>query len=102
MAVGAEDHEVLDVRAVELDRAVHGVVERRVRPAGTLKRSARGVPGASSAATRVGRQRQAGAVVLPRLAPRFGPLALVAQPLGRAVAVVGVPGSPQALGRRSR
>jgi hypothetical protein len=36
-----------------------------------------------------GRERQAAPVVLPRFAARFGLLTFFAQPLGRAVAVVG-------------
>ena len=65
MAVGSEDDEVLDVRAVELDRPVHQVVERASRPSGTRKRTARGVPRRSRAAISSGVSAAAGAVVVP-------------------------------------
>src|SRR5881296_1145137 len=82
MAVGAEDHEVLDVRPVELDGAVHEVVEthgafrdahaHRARSAGLL--ALRDLRGA---------ERAAGAIVF------FSPgVALRLELLRRAIAVV--------------
>ena len=59
-----------------------------VRAAGTLKRTARGAPTASSSAMRSGVSGQTEAIVLPGLAALLRLLALLAQPLRRAVAVV--------------
>ena len=97
VTVGAQDHEILDGRAVEGDGAVDGVVERRParanfdsqRPRRSLSLQHRLL---------VGGQAQAGPVVLPRLAAGLRRLALGAQAFGGTVAVVGVSVLPQSLG----
>ena len=81
MAVGSQDDEVLDVRAVELDPAVHRIIEPRAG-AGTLKRTRARLAGGVELRTPLAGQRQARAVVSPRLAALLGALALLAQPLG--------------------
>src|SRR5688500_10044517 len=98
MLIGAKDDEVFDVLRVELDAAVHGIVKRHRALA---RRSAGGAEAAdpeSNGARRAHRfepgdlfrrQREARAVVLPGLAALLRLLPFRAQPLGRAVAVVG-------------
>ena len=89
MAIRPQDHEVLDVVVVELDPAVHRVLERRVSLRHLEADCPRG-PCSFEPGDLLRRQAQARTVVLPRLAARLCLLALRLQPLGRAVAVIGV------------
>ena len=66
VTIGAQDDEVFDVGVVEGDRARARGRRSASRPAGTLKRTARGAPEAASAAvSSAGRARQVRSYIQP-------------------------------------
>src|SRR5262247_1967255 len=88
MAIRPDDHEVLDVLSVELDPPVHHIVERRLAWRDLETDGARCLRG-FELGNALARKVQAAAVILPGRALLLGLLALLAQPFGGAVAVVG-------------
>src|SRR5687767_12520257 len=89
MPVGTPDDEVLDIGGVELDSTAHRIVEP-----GRARRDLEADGPRCGRDFELGdplrREREAGAVVLPRFAALLGALALLMQSLRGAIAVVGV------------
>src|SRR5436190_12369361 len=88
MAVGSENHEVFDVRAVELDPSVNEIVERHCAYGYAYADGARHARGFTSLDFCRG-QMAARSIVPPRAAGALGGLALCVQFLSGAIAVVG-------------
>ena len=100
MTVGAEDDEVFDVGAVELDRPVHEVVEAR-RARGHLEANGARPAGAFARGNFVRGEREARAVVDPATGCGFAGVALRLQLLRRAVAVIRAALRDQRVGHRA-
>src|ERR1017187_4010023 len=83
MAVRAQHDEVLDVRAVESDRSMDEIVDRRLSVWNAKANRARHPP-RFTRRDLVGGQRAARAIVPPRRAGGFGDVSLACDLLGRA------------------
>src|SRR5262245_52518220 len=87
MPIRSKDDEILDVGAVEFDRAVHEIVELH-RALGDADPYGSGTPLALALSNLVGVQRRTRAVVFPAARQSFRSGALLLQFVGSAVAVV--------------